>query len=60
VEGFPAPRFRSDDINPPTPNGVREVDTLNTLIGVMDEEARLPKSTFESVTKFRVPHRVVC
>jgi hypothetical protein len=58
VEGFRAPRCASDDKNAPTPNGVREVDSLNGSIGVMDEKARLLKSTLESVTKFRVAHGV--
>jgi len=39
----------------PTPRGVCEVDSLNT-IDVMDEEAHLLKSIFKSVTEFRIAH----
>ena len=52
-------RFRarsgSPDIGFPMPNGVREIDSLNA-IGVMDEQAHVPKSIFESVAEFRVAH----
>jgi hypothetical protein len=54
-EEFCAPRCGSDDIGLPTPNRVRQVDSLNAL-GVVDEEAHLLKSVFESVTEFRVAH----
>ena len=37
------------------PNGVCEIDSLNAL-GVMDEQALVPKSIFESVVEFRVAH----
>jgi hypothetical protein len=43
---------------PITPHGVREVDRLDTPIGVMEEEPHLLKSIFEAVTELGVAHGV--
>ena len=42
----------------PTSHGIREVDRLDTPTGVMEEEAHLLKSIFESVTELGVAHGV--
>ncbi|MBI1876174.1 MAG: hypothetical protein HYS05_20095 [Acidobacteria bacterium] len=56
VEGLGAPRWGSPDRGLPTPHGVGEIDRLGTPIGVMEEEPRLLKNIFESVTELSVAH----
>jgi len=56
VEGLCALRRGSANIALPTPHGVREVNRLDAPIGVMEEETRLLKRIFESVTKLSVAH----
>ena len=56
VERLCAQRCGSADVCLPTPHSVREVDRLDTPIGAMEEETRLLKSIFESVTELGVAH----
>jgi len=58
MEGLCTWRYGSADMDLPTSHGIREVDRLDTPIGVMEEEAHLLKSIFESVTELGVAHGV--
>jgi hypothetical protein len=56
VEGFRIDRGGSVGTDPPTADGVLEVDHLDATVGAMEEQALLAKRAFELVTKLRVTH----
>ena len=54
VERFCAPRCGPANVDLPLSHGVHQVDRLDAPICVLEEETRLLKRTFESITEFFV------